>query len=107
MYIELIPPSIDVNFSLSLAFDSDPGHTFDSDCVLTLVFNFSPVLNFGPDSAFNSDPSPALDSHSESFHMLSVESKESVHTLNKHKGITAHRAERPTSAQERVPTNLG
>ncbi|GBP44130.1 hypothetical protein EVAR_81451_1 [Eumeta japonica] len=37
-------------------------HTFNSDPIPTLVFNSSPVLNFCPSSATDSDPSPVVDS---------------------------------------------
>ncbi|GBP28687.1 hypothetical protein EVAR_19728_1 [Eumeta japonica] len=38
------------------------GHTFDSNPVPTLIFDPSPVLNFGPGSTFDSDSGPILDS---------------------------------------------
>ncbi|GBP14181.1 hypothetical protein EVAR_7615_1 [Eumeta japonica] len=56
----VVPPVLYLN--TVLAFDFDPDYTFDFDPVSPLVFDTSPVLNFGPSSAFDSDNGSDLDS---------------------------------------------
>ncbi|GBP04854.1 hypothetical protein EVAR_3755_1 [Eumeta japonica] len=58
--IHLNQPSEGESFQTGVALVSDSGYTFDSEPIPTIVFGFSPILNFGLGPGFDSDPDPVL-----------------------------------------------